>query len=177
MKRFVYFSTAGIALLLASPLLTLSIWLTATSGPHVLRTDEREHIQAATQFIDAFKSTHARLPNNEEFKVWTEQMDAQGYRYDGKGFGLDVRCGHKELDYCLGFWTGEVSVTYRSWQQDKSTADIDGNTVFYTILLSTAVALGLVGLSIRLFNYGRTRTTFDAPAQTSGAIGEGNVDG
>ena len=143
----------------------------------MLRTDERQHIQAATQFIEAYKSMHARLPNHEEFEAWMGKMDAQGYRYDGKGFVLDSRCAHKELDYCLGFWTGEVSVTYRSWQQDKSTAGIDGNTLLYTILVLTAVALGLVGLSIRLFNHGRTRIASNAPAQTLGAIGESKVDG
>src|SRR5262249_24163637 len=141
------------ALLLALPLSGFSPWAVwSLARPRPLHPTEVRHIQPAAEFIDTFRSQHARLPNPKEFEAWTERMDARDYSYSGWGYSLQTACGTKEWDYCLSFWSGSAWMEYRSWERDKNVAHVtDQGGWLLTAIGSITVLLGLIALSARLF--------------------------
>ena len=92
---------------------------------HNLRTDEREHLEAALQFVRGRELLTGFVPESAEFEAWTKEMDAKGFRFEGNGFTLDKRCGSKASQFCIYFSTGDGFATYRSWQLSKEKVDFD----------------------------------------------------
>ena len=148
MRRAAHLLLAWLALLLALPFATI-FWFDATHRAAVLDPIERDHIHAASKFVHAFAAEHARFPDGEAFGAWTRNMDERGYRYDGNGYYLGTECAQTESDFCLGFWNGELWVTYRSGQSDKSVASIDGRA--FDTFLNAVVSLFLLATSACFF--------------------------
>jgi hypothetical protein len=141
------------ALLVALPLSGFSAWAVwSLAQPRPLHPSEVRDIQPAAEFIDTFRSQHARLPVPAEFDAWTERMDARDYSYSGWGYSLQTACSTKEWDYCLSFWSGDAWMEYRSWERDKKVAHVaDQGGWLLMAIASIAAALGLIALSVRLF--------------------------
>ena len=114
---------------------------------HTVDIDERSHIRHAVKHIEQFRTANSRLPSRDEFLAWGKQEDMLGASYDGKGFTLRENCFPlkaiirfgvgSSLPYCLDYWTGDVWVTYSSWQNSDDIVVVDdsGGIVLVAILL------------------------------------------
>jgi hypothetical protein len=97
----------------------------ATFTQHKLRGAEREHLEAAVQFVRGQERATGVIPESAEFDDWAHAMDVKGYRFEGNGFALDKRCGSKPSEFCIYFSTGDGFVTYRSWQSSMDKVSFD----------------------------------------------------
>lgn len=96
MKRALQVLGGLVAAILALVMFALALFL-ATSTQHALRTHEREHLVAAVQFVRDRQLATGVTPESAEFKVWTREMDAKGFRFEGNGFTLDKLCGSRAV--------------------------------------------------------------------------------
>jgi hypothetical protein len=147
MKRTACLLFAWLALLLALAFAKAS-WFEATHLGAALDSAERDHIHAALRFIDAFAAEHGRFPDGEAFGAWAQSMDERGYRYGGSGFYLDAACARTGSDYCIGYWNGELWVTFQSGQPDKTAARIDGRAFDTCIHAAAALVLSMVAVCL-----------------------------
>ena len=85
-------------------------------------------------------------------------MDQRGYEYGGSGFYLDTACAQTGTDHCIGFWNGELWVTFRSGQPDKTVASIDGQPLDACIHAAVALVLSMVAACL-FVRARRTRVT------------------
>ena len=115
----------------------------ATSTEHKVRASEREHLDAALKFIRDSEHKTGHIPNREEFGVWTKDMDSKGYNFDGFGYTLYHPCGSSTLEFCIGFWTGDAFVTYRSWQTSMESVRIDDSLSLAFGLLAASLIAGI----------------------------------
>lgn len=152
MKRMACLLFAWLALLLALAFADAA-WFGATHLGAALDSAEHDHIHAASRFIDAFAAERGRFPDSEAFGEWARDMDQRGYGYGGRGFYLDATCAQTGTGYCIGFWNGELWVTFRSGQSDKTVARIDGQA--FDACIHAAVALVLSMVSACLFAQAR----------------------
>ena len=124
-------------------MLVLALWA-ATSTHHKLRANEREHLNAAAQFVRDRAAAIGTIPAQEEFERWIHDMDAKGYRFEGNGFALDERCGSKAFEFCISFSAGGDFVTYRSWQRSMEEVTFDDSPLplaFGLLLLGLVAAI------------------------------------
>jgi hypothetical protein len=131
---------ATISAFLAFLALLVALVATAIHGfsyRHKLGGYEWSHIAPAMQFVETARAKDGRLPSNEDFSNWADQMDFRGYSYEGQGFTYIRNCESKELDFCFEFWNGDTTATYKSWQSEKSIASVDMTStwVLFCILL------------------------------------------
>ncbi|MDQ0034098.1 hypothetical protein J2W30_001853 [Variovorax boronicumulans] len=148
MKRLAYLFLAWLALWLVLPFVIV-FGVAASHRDVVLDPIERDHIRVASQFVRAFAAEHARFPDGEAFGEWIRTMDERGYAYGGNGLYLDTTCARTGKDFCLGFWHGDLWVTYRSDQSDQNAASIDGR-VFDT-LFNAVVSIFLLAVAAGFF--------------------------
>lgn len=133
----------GVLASLAALLLSAAAFVEPLS--HRLSDDERAHVAKASAGVRAFIADHGRLPDDGEFADWVRRTDARdGTRFDGLGFGIAPRCARRSPRFCLGFWTGEAWVTFRSWQADADTAEIDGHLDTVIVEAGACVVLGAI---------------------------------
>jgi hypothetical protein len=115
----------GVVAAMIALLIFVLALLAATSTLHKLRTHEREHLEAAVQFVRERELATGGIPEGKEFEGWTREMDTKGFRFEGNGFTLDKRCGSKASEFCIYFSTGDGFVTYKSWQQSMEKVSFD----------------------------------------------------
>jgi hypothetical protein len=130
--------------------LTLAMLLVAVSAVsfrlHQVTGSEREHLEAAVQFLQERKVATGTLPESEEFGRWARSIDSKGYfRYEGHGYTLNKQCSSEPSEFCIHFWTGDDWVTYRSWQGSMEKVRLDDWPPSYAlVLLLAAVLAGVV---------------------------------
>jgi hypothetical protein len=151
----------ALAAIVALLMLALALW-SATFTEHKVRSYEREHLEAAVKFVRDRELATGRIPDSTEFERWAREMDSRGYRFDGYGYALDHRCGSRSSEFCIGFWTGEAFVTYRSWQESMESVRIDDSPLPLAFgLLVAGLIAGIVG---KLLLVPRRRMTGDGSA-------------
>jgi hypothetical protein len=140
-----------VAAFLALSMLIAAGW-SATFTKHNVNSFEREHLEAATQFLRDRELATASLPDEAEFQQWAREMDSKGYhRFDGRGYTLNKRCGSKASDFCLQFWTGDEFVTYRSWQGSMEEVHLDESSIPLAISLLFLSMIAATGSKMLLF--------------------------
>jgi len=135
MLRALQVTGGVVAAMFALLMFALVIWA-ATSTQHELRGREREHLEAAVQFVRDRQATTGVILETAEFEAWTREMDAKGFRFEGNGFTLDKRCRSNASEFCIYFSAGDGFVTYRSWQQSMDKVEFDDSPL--------GLALGLL---------------------------------
>lgn len=138
----------GVVSAMVALLMVVLALLAATSTQHNLRTHEREHLEAAVQFVRDRALATGAIPESAEFEWWTREMDARGFRFEGNGFALDKRCGSKASEFCIYFSTGDGFVTYKSWQQSTEKVSFDDSPLplAFGLLIAGLVAAILAKL-------------------------------
>ena len=134
----------ALAAIVALLMLALALW-TATFTEHKVRAFEREHLEAAVKFVRDRELETGRIPDGKEFVRWAREMDSRGYRFDGYGYALS-QCGSRSSEFCIGFWTGDAFVTYRSSQETMESVRIDESPLpLASGLLAAGLIAGIVG--------------------------------
>jgi hypothetical protein len=133
----------------AALMLVFSVWA-ALFTQHKVHPYEREHLEAAVQFLRARELASGAVPDAAEFNEWARAMDSRGhYRFDGYGYTLNNRCGFRPSDFCIGFWTGDEFVTYRSWQASMEKVSLDDSPLLLvTGLLIAALVAGMAAKAL-----------------------------
>jgi hypothetical protein len=132
-----------VASLLALLMLVIAGWA-ASFTHHNVNGYEREHLDAAVQFVREQERIKGAIPDSEQFTEWARSMDSKGhFRFDGYGYALDKRCSPNPAEFCIGFWTGDDWVTYRSWQSSMEKVSLnDTPLLLVTGLLAAALVAG-----------------------------------
>lgn len=120
------------------------------------REIEKSFIQAAT-FVDNFKESHARLPNETEFYAWAKTQPNRAYSANGMTFVTSQDQVHQDVrenfgqppqdGYVIQFWRGEWNEYYASWA-NASTLIFEPNKYYF---LGSRIADGLLGFSASIF--------------------------
>lgn len=124
MKRALQVLGGLVSAVVALAIFALAL-LAATSTQHTLRAHEREHLVAAVKYVGERQLAAGAVPESSEFEVWTREMDAKGFRFEGNGFALGKRCGRRAGEFCIYFSTGDGFVTYKSWQSSMEKVAFD----------------------------------------------------
>ena len=129
-------------------MVVIAAWA-ATFTHHRVNSFEREHLEAAVQFVREAQRTTGAIPDPEKFSEWGRAMESRGrYRFGGGGYTLK-RCSSTPSEFCIGFWTGEVWVTYRSWQTSMEEVPLDDSPPLpITGLLIAAFVAGMAGKAL-----------------------------
>jgi hypothetical protein len=143
MLRVVKVLFGAVLLLIGLLLLVIAGWV-ATYTHHDVDSFEREHLEAAVQFVRQREQATGTFPDADEFHAWALAMDAKGrFRFDGHGYTIDRRCTTKASEFCISFWTGDDFVTYRSWQTSMKRVLLDESP--YPLALAFLVAALVAG--------------------------------
>jgi hypothetical protein len=133
-----------LAAIVALLMFALALWA-ATFAEHKVRAFEREHLEAAVKFVRERELENGGVPDGKEFARWAREMDSRGYRFDGYGYALH-QCGPRSSEFCIGFWTGDAFVTYRSSQESMESVRIDESPLPFAFgLLAAGLIAGIVG--------------------------------
>ena len=114
------------ALILAAPIFVIACF-DATHLTYRISPSDQDHIEVVSRYARTFIDQNKRLPDHGEYQNWVVTTDQQqGTRLDGRGYSLHTECAKEVGDFCVGFWAGDVWVTYRSGQANRAEAAIDG---------------------------------------------------
>jgi hypothetical protein len=142
---------AGTVLALFAAVSFLFFCVTVSTPLHPLGGNEREHLEAAKQFVTEHLERTGFVPDYEEFHRWADEKDKKGFRFEGKGFSVDA-CGIKKGDYCISFWDRDVDVTFESWRHSTEYANL-GDRRLGWIVLTLFATLAFASASYGAFAY------------------------
>ncbi|UGQ47444.1 hypothetical protein [Massilia endophytica] len=152
MLSLLYCLMSGTTALLAALCFFFS-YLSYDTGFHQIRGQEGILIAHAKGLIDAYRSHEGRLPESKDLLSW---MERDGFRCEG--IGCDYRTkefapkltelfGKAPADaYTFSFWTGEVFVTYASWQEDAGYLSIDDLNYTFGVRNAAVAVWAFVGM-------------------------------